>query len=78
MNADDTGTLVWPAMTATEVRMEAADMAGDRHWDWPGACWCDERHQTREGSLRGTTVTLIAPPWNRSRWREPVAPAVTW
>jgi hypothetical protein len=73
MNADDTSALVWqPALTAAEVRMEAADMAGDRHWDWPGSCWCGRRHQAGEG------LTLVAPPWNRSRWREPVAPAVTW
>ena len=78
MNGD--GTLVWqPALTATEVRLEAADKAEGRHWDWPGSCWCGERHQTADGlAMVRPGLTLAEPPWNRSRWREPVAPAVTW
>jgi hypothetical protein len=75
MNADD---MTWqPALTAAEVRMETADKAGDRHWDWPGACWCDERHQTAEGSLRGTTVTLVRPPWDAARGAESVGAVAT-
>ena len=61
--------MAWrPAMTAAEVRMETADKAEGRHWDWDGDCWCGKRHGAGDEGL-----TLAAPPWNRSRWREPVA-----
>jgi hypothetical protein len=60
MNADD---LAWqPAMTATEVRMEAADKAGGRHWDWDGDCWCGRRHRAVSFGL-----VLVDPPWCPSR-----------
>jgi hypothetical protein len=65
MNADD---MTWqPALTAAEVRMETADKAEGRHWEWSGSCWCGKRHQAGEG------LTLVAPPWDGSRHAEPIA-----
>lgn len=77
MNVDGTRTgavvapLVWqPALTAAEVRMEIADKAERRHWDWAGDCWCGERHHA------GESLTLVAPPWYPSRWATDAGSAV--
>jgi hypothetical protein len=68
MNAD-TDPLVWqPPMTAAEVRMEIADKAESRHWDWEGDCWCGRRHRAVSFGL-----ALVDPPWYASRRAETVA-----
>lgn len=60
--------LTWiPALTAREVRMEAADKTAGRHWTGPAGCWCESRHQA------GEALTLAAPVWDESRRAEPIA-----
>lgn len=70
MGADGNGTgavavpLAWqPALTAMEVRMEAADEAAGRHWSGPDGCWCDEFHHQTDA----VPLVLVAPPWDKSR-----------